>query len=98
MQNNQAFVCCIQRFEVGLLLELGLFVCCIQRSELGLLLGLGPQNYSYSSSHLDRCCPFSVLNSGCSKLQSWCAQKLMHKHRGRPSVASRDLNSVCYTS
>eukprot|EP00959_Pyramimonas_sp_CCMP1952_P236568 4943894-Pyramimonas_sp.AAC.1 len=34
------------------------FVCCIQRSQLGLLLGLGPQNYMYSSSRLDRSCPF----------------------------------------
>eukprot|EP00959_Pyramimonas_sp_CCMP1952_P023857 500298-Pyramimonas_sp.AAC.1 len=60
------------------------FVCCIQRSELGLLLGLGPQNYWYSSSHLDRCFPFSV-----GELQSWCAQIPIQKHQERSSVASR---------
>eukprot|EP00959_Pyramimonas_sp_CCMP1952_P159912 3344577-Pyramimonas_sp.AAC.1 len=43
----------------------GAFVCYIQRSELGLLLELGPRDYSYSSSHLERCCRFSLLNSGC---------------------------------
>eukprot|EP00959_Pyramimonas_sp_CCMP1952_P337943 7076976-Pyramimonas_sp.AAC.2 len=47
-------------------------------SELGLLLELGLRNYSYRSSHLERCClfshvtravgdPFSVLNSGCRR-------------------------------
>eukprot|EP00959_Pyramimonas_sp_CCMP1952_P425253 8907610-Pyramimonas_sp.AAC.1 len=29
-----------------------------------LLLELAPQNYSYCSSHPERCCPFSALNSG----------------------------------
>eukprot|EP00959_Pyramimonas_sp_CCMP1952_P452456 9466623-Pyramimonas_sp.AAC.2 len=34
-------------------------------SELGLLLELGSRSYSYCSSHIKRCCRFSVLNSGC---------------------------------
>eukprot|EP00959_Pyramimonas_sp_CCMP1952_P427956 8962481-Pyramimonas_sp.AAC.1 len=37
----------------------------IQSSELGLLPELGPRNYSYYSSHLQRWCRFSALNSGC---------------------------------
>eukprot|EP00959_Pyramimonas_sp_CCMP1952_P422038 8841070-Pyramimonas_sp.AAC.1 len=65
------------------------FVCCIQRSELGLLLGLGPQNCSYSSSHLGRCCPFSVLNSGCRIAASWYAEQTIQKHQGRSAVVSR---------
>eukprot|EP00959_Pyramimonas_sp_CCMP1952_P389368 8158849-Pyramimonas_sp.AAC.1 len=43
----------------------GTIVCSLERSELCLLLELGPRNCSYSSSHLDRWCRFSVLNSGC---------------------------------
>eukprot|EP00959_Pyramimonas_sp_CCMP1952_P398531 8350806-Pyramimonas_sp.AAC.1 len=31
----------------------------MQKSELGLILELGLQNYSYSSSHLERCCRFT---------------------------------------
>ncbi len=43
----------------------GASVCRIQSSALGLLPELGPRNYSYCSRHLQRCCRFSALNSGC---------------------------------
>eukprot|EP00959_Pyramimonas_sp_CCMP1952_P468448 9493274-Pyramimonas_sp.AAC.1 len=39
--------------------------CRIQSSELGVLPELASQNYSYSSSHLQMCNPFSALNSSC---------------------------------
>eukprot|EP00959_Pyramimonas_sp_CCMP1952_P207111 4332519-Pyramimonas_sp.AAC.1 len=59
------------RGATGLLLTgidsetLGASFCEIQSSELGVLPELGPQNCSYLSSHLERCCPFSALDSSC---------------------------------
>ncbi len=43
----------------------GASACGSQSSELGLLPELGPRTCSYCSSHLERCCRFSALNSGC---------------------------------
>eukprot|EP00959_Pyramimonas_sp_CCMP1952_P106167 2219692-Pyramimonas_sp.AAC.1 len=37
----------------------------MQSSELGLLPDLESRNYSYCPSHLERCCRFSALKSGC---------------------------------
>eukprot|EP00959_Pyramimonas_sp_CCMP1952_P458773 9477184-Pyramimonas_sp.AAC.1 len=38
--------------------------CRIQSSELGLLPELGLRNYSYCSSHAERCCRFPALKLG----------------------------------
>eukprot|EP00959_Pyramimonas_sp_CCMP1952_P121324 2537004-Pyramimonas_sp.AAC.1 len=44
----------------------GASACGIQSSEIGLLPELGPRSCSCCSSHPERCCRLSALNSGCS--------------------------------
>eukprot|EP00959_Pyramimonas_sp_CCMP1952_P221104 4622437-Pyramimonas_sp.AAC.1 len=65
----------------------------MQRSEIGLLLELGQQNYSYPSSHLDRNCRFSVLNSSSTAATELMRTNPRQNHQARSSVASRGLNS-----
>eukprot|EP00959_Pyramimonas_sp_CCMP1952_P250396 5233646-Pyramimonas_sp.AAC.1 len=43
----------------------------MQSSELGVLPELGLRNYSYSSSHLERCCRFLHPTRAVRGLQGW---------------------------